>query len=69
MLLTSLKLPIEGLRNYFSQFGEVVEAFIMTNRANGRSRGFGFIIFTTEEAADLVSIETHFLDNRYVSEA
>lgn len=56
----------EGLRNYFSKFGEVVEAVIMRDRASGRSRGFGFITFTDEAVADQVSLETHVLDGRVI---
>eukprot|EP01102_Stenamoeba_stenopodia_P019404 TRINITY_DN731_c0_g1_i1.p1 TRINITY_DN731_c0_g1~~TRINITY_DN731_c0_g1_i1.p1 ORF type:complete len:418 (+),score=93.71 TRINITY_DN731_c0_g1_i1:489-1742(+) len=56
----------DGLRNYFSKFGEVVEAVIMRDRASGRSRGFGFITFTDEAVADQVSLETHVLDGRVI---
>jgi RNA recognition motif-containing protein len=33
----------EGLRNAFSQFGQVVEAKVIMDRDTGRSRGFGFV--------------------------
>lgn len=35
----------EGLREAFDQFGEVVEAKVITDRETGRSRGFGFVTF------------------------
>ena len=41
-----------SLMNAFSQFGEVTEARVITDRDTGRSRGFGFVTFTTEEAAE-----------------
>lgn len=40
----------EGLRESFSQFGEVLDAKVITDRETGRSRGFGFV--TLESGAD-----------------
>ena len=42
----------EGLRNAFSTHGEVSEAVVITDRDSGRSRGFGFVTFDQDEAAD-----------------
>ncbi len=39
------------LEEYFGQAGEVVSAVIITDRVTGRSRGFGFVEFATEEEA------------------
>lgn len=42
----------DSLREMFSQFGEVVDAVVITDRQNqGRSKGFGFVTFATEESA------------------
>lgn len=41
----------EGLAKHFSQAGEVVEAKIIQDRETGRSRGFGFVSFETENCA------------------
>lgn len=41
----------DSLRDLFSQVGEVVEAMVITDRMSGRSKGFGFVTFATEEAA------------------
>ncbi len=41
----------ETLTELFSEFGDVAEAVVITDRATGRSKGFGFVTFTTEEAA------------------
>ena len=42
----------EGLRNAFSAHGEISEAVVITDRDTGRSRGFGFVTFDDDEAAD-----------------
>jgi len=36
----------------FSRFGEITEAKVITDRDSGRSRGFGFVTFEDDEAAD-----------------
>ena len=41
----------QGLKDAFSGFGEVVEARVITDRDTGRSRGFGFVNFDSEESA------------------
>ena len=42
----------EGLRNAFAVHGEVSEAVVISDRDTGRSRGFGFVTFEEDEAAD-----------------
>ncbi len=41
----------DGLHSAFSQFGEIVEAKVITDRETGRSRGFGFVAFANNEGA------------------
>jgi len=41
-----------ALRELFSSYGTIVSAIVITDRATGRSKGFGFVEFETEEAAD-----------------
>ncbi len=41
----------ESLKAAFQEFGEVVEARLMTERETGRSRGFAFVEMATGEAA------------------
>ena len=41
----------DGLHSAFSQFGEIVEAKVITDRETGRSRGFGFVTFANDEGA------------------
>jgi RNA recognition motif-containing protein len=42
----------DGLHEAFAQFGEITEAKVITDRDSGRSRGFGFVTFVDDEAAD-----------------
>jgi RNA recognition motif-containing protein len=39
------------LQALFEQFGEITRVQIMTDRDTGRSRGFGFVEMTSDEAA------------------
>ena len=41
----------DGLHQAFSQFGEIVEAKVITDRETGRSRGFGFVTFSNDDGA------------------
>ncbi len=42
----------QGLRDAFSQAGEVVSAQVIMDRMSGRSKGFGFVEMATQEEAD-----------------
>ncbi|HEY7649670.1 MAG TPA: RNA-binding protein [Methylomirabilota bacterium] len=42
----------DSLRAAFARFGMVGQAIVMTDRATGRSRGFGFVEMATSEEAD-----------------
>ncbi|MED6119854.1 hypothetical protein PIB30_015598 [Stylosanthes scabra] len=41
----------QSLREAFSRYGEVVDARIIVDRDSGRSRGFGFVTFSSAEEA------------------
>ncbi len=40
-----------GLRDAFATHGSVEDSKVITDRNTGRSRGFGFVTFSTEEEA------------------
>jgi len=42
----------DGLKDAFSQAGNVESSIIITDRITGRSKGFGFVEMSTEEEAE-----------------
>lgn len=41
----------ETLRKFFERFGDIEEAVVITDRATGKSRGYGFVTMACKEAA------------------
>ncbi|XP_044502214.1 RNA-binding protein 24-B-like isoform X2 [Mangifera indica] len=41
----------DTMRRYFEQFGEILEAVVITDKNTGRSKGYGFVTFKDPEAA------------------
>ncbi len=58
----------EQLEELFGQFGEVEEAVIVKDKFSGRSKGFGFVTFTDEAAADkaIADLDGHNLNDRNI---
>ena len=54
------------LRTYFENYGAVQEAFVSYDRATGRPRGFGFVVFEDPAVADKVTSIQHTIDRREV---
>ncbi|CAG7874718.1 heterogeneous nuclear ribonucleoprotein 1 [Brassica rapa] len=54
------------LREYFSNFGEVLQVTVMRDKATGRPRGFGFVAFSDPAVIDRVLQDKHHIDNRDV---
>ena len=47
----------DGLKAAFEKFGAITEAKVITDRATGRSRGFGFVTFSDDAAAEKAKAE------------
>ncbi|XP_018412928.1 PREDICTED: RNA-binding protein Musashi homolog 1 isoform X4 [Nanorana parkeri] len=57
----------EGLREYFSQFGDVKECLVMRDPLTKRSRGFGFVTFMDQVGVDKVLAQSrHELDSKTI---
>lgn len=57
----------EKLREYFGQFGSVTDVLVMKDPVTQRSRGFGFITFSTPDAVERVlAVPTHTLDGKKI---
>ncbi|CAN1178684.1 Probable RNA-binding protein ARP1 [Linum perenne] len=41
----------DTMKKYFEQFGDILEAVVITDKATGRSKGYGFVTFREAEAA------------------
>lgn len=41
----------DSLKSIFSEYGDIVDAVVITDRGSGRSKGFGFVEYAAEDAA------------------
>jgi RNA recognition motif-containing protein len=59
----------DGLREFFTQCGNVLSATVITDRFSGQSRGFGFVeMATAEEAQTAISqLNGRELDGRRIT--
>ncbi|SRR5712691_13567428 len=59
----------DGLREFFTQSGNVLSATVITDRFSGQSRGFGFVeMATAEEAQTAISqLNGRELDGRRIT--
>jgi len=57
----------EDLREYFSNFGTILDCSIKHDPTTGRSRGFAFLVFDRKEIVDkILSQNEHFVKGRKV---
>ncbi|KAL4604156.1 hypothetical protein ACB092_10G172300 [Castanea dentata] len=49
----------EEMRKYFEQFGEILEAVIITDKNTGKSKGYGFVTFRDPESARRACVEAN----------
>ena len=56
----------EDLRELFQQHGDVESAEVVSDRESGRSRGFGFVAMTSDEATStaIEALNGHEIDGR-----
>ena len=58
----SFKTTEDALRDAFSQFGNVTDVYVATDRETGRPRGFAFVTFSTAEESKLAIEKMHGVD-------
>ncbi len=57
----------ESLQEYFSTWGDIVDAVVVKDPETKRSRGFGFVTFTKAQSVDdCLSARPHKIDNKDV---
>ena len=54
------------MRDFFSQFGKVVDATVMLDRETGRSKGFGFISFEDTDVQPFLGFGNPAIDGKLV---
>lgn len=63
----SYKTTEEGLRSFYSQWGELLDAVVMTDKITGSSRGFGFVTYSHSSMVDeAMTNRPHNIDGRTV---
>ena len=48
----NFRVTTEDLQDLFSNYGDVTDAIVLTDRATGRSRGFGFVTYASREQGE-----------------
>jgi RNA-binding protein Musashi len=57
----------ESLREFFSQFGKVIDSTVMLDRETGRSKGFGFVSFENTNVQPFLGFGNLEIDRKLVS--
>ncbi|KAF2075974.1 hypothetical protein CYY_002730 [Polysphondylium violaceum] len=53
-----------ALRNHFSKFGPIQDGYVVLDRVTRRSKGYGFVTFSNQEAAQNAVAANHELEGR-----
>ncbi|KAI0637542.1 hypothetical protein C8Q77DRAFT_373605 [Trametes polyzona] len=56
----------ESMREFFSQFGKVVDATVMLDRETGRSKGFGFVSFENVDVQPMLGFGNLQIDGKLI---
>ena len=64
----SFSVQDEDLREFFVEYGEVTSAKLITDKFTGKSRGFGFVEMSDDEAAKkaIAELDQATVDNRTI---
>src|SRR5437879_1243225 len=64
----SFNVQDEDLREFFTPYGEVTSAKVITDKFTGKSRGFGFVEMSDDEAAKkaISELDNSTVDNRTI---
>jgi RNA recognition motif-containing protein len=65
----SFNVQDENLKDFFTPYGEVTSAKVITDRETGRSRGFGFVEMADETASKkaIAELDGTTVENRAIS--
>jgi len=55
------------MREFFSQFGKVIDSTVMLDRETGRSKGFGFVSFEDTDVRPFLGYGNLQIDGKLVS--
>ncbi|EPQ59816.1 RNA-binding domain-containing protein, partial [Gloeophyllum trabeum ATCC 11539] len=56
----------ESMREFFSQFGKVIDSTVMLDRETGRSKGFGFVSFEDADVTPILGFGKLEIDGKMV---
>lgn len=62
LLFTDVFYSSDELKSFFSKYGKVLEHQIIRDHETNRSRGFGFVIFDSEEVVDEMLSKGNMID-------
>jgi len=54
------------MRDFFSQFGKVIDSTVMLDRETGRSKGFGFVSFEDTDVTPFLGFGKLEIDGKLV---